>query len=1379
MILRRLTIILLLTTLADSATNLDTNISQDGTVLLSSNIQPVHYDVHLKTYLPGFAWEADTRNLTFEGEVVITADVIEATDRIILHVDSLNVFDADVKTNDPNINITKWEVTPQWQSLTLHLSQVMEPQEGIAFLLKFRGKLRDDGDFSGFYLTRSYKSNGDEVLNAVTQFDPNTTRSLIPCFDEPGFKTTWQLALEYPVGSVGLTNGIEMKTVEINGEWATTQYHITEKMSPDQLAVFVGNVQYKEAFVNQGVRIRIFADPENLEKVDFALNVSYTTIKGFEEKFGINYQMQNLDFLAVRDFKVGATKTRGLIVHRSSPPKVKKMHSIMTPLMPKYPDLNDSPLEKFLESLTTRTLNSKIARFAFLWTRQAGLPTVIVSKTGSDKIEIKQEIVTKSCLHPDGCFPRWDIPIWYHDADSSNTKLTWLLYNLKSIQLNSSIPLIINADSNGLYKVLYTDELYEEIGEQLKKFSKIYSPSTKYRLLTDASEQVWKRNKNASSFLPMIEALIDDDNEHVRRAAKKLLAFASRIATIQLEPENPVVQGYEDLLVKYFSSTPSFANFSGSATFLDVFGSEFDTQEILISILIDKNFDQMLERLVYWQKTETDPKILEIIGKLLDDLKPSNNLIFKIGPAEKQEEWRLPTKVFPIDYNLELTTYLPGYGYKEDEKTLKFHGAVDIKAHVVEATDRIVLNADSLEIQDILIDTKNVTITRWQLSSKLQFLTIYLSKTIEPKSTINFTILYEGKIREDLKGYYLTRTSDNSKTLNAVTQFESTAARFMVPCFDEPEFKATWKVKLIHPDGTVALSNGIEMESGPTGDTGFTYTEFARTVKMSSYLLAVFVGDVQYKETVTDRGVRIRVYADPQKIDMVDYALNVSRVTVEGFEKQFGIEYPMEKIDFVAVEDFAFGAMENWGLIIHASSYILGKSKNVLSTVIHELAHQWFGNLVTMKFWDNLWLNEGFASYMTPYGYTFIDPEADRDFSQTSDQEYGLNGESEPSTSITKYVRKDDGDITNTGLIYSKGSSFIRMIEHIMGADNFNKAIRYYLNNHQYQNVVAYDLYEAFERFMPNGTVGPNGKPFNLVEFAKCWTHQSGYPTIQVQSIDNSSIQLTQHRRLYKNVTTFKEEDVCGHKWDVPIWYQVPGSDTVDLAWLGRNDENLVLNVTGPVVINANSNGYYRVLYSNQFYELLSTEFQERGKTQFLSDSSKIRLLNDIMNFIGEIDAKSILPIVETLANDDNLKIRQRAEKTLRKLKNQTGHSFDTDMTKPLFEKCSLNESFDECSSKIETVIMDEFCRKVRSDPSQENVTRYLLNWLNVEERLEYQSYFLKALSCADSGTLDRLLLAEYRELRKRVNFYMGMERNKVKMPAKQSREFLMFEHDV
>ncbi|ULT89777.1 hypothetical protein L3Y34_008291 [Caenorhabditis briggsae] len=690
----------------------------------------------------------------------------------------------------------------------------------------------------------------------------------------------------------------------------------------------------------------------------------------------------------------------------------------------------------------------------------------------------------------------------------------------------------------------------------------------------------------------------------------------------------------------------------------------------------------------------------------------------------KYTNFPLPTAIFPVEYDLNITTYLPGYNWKADERNMSYLGSVSIRMEVRQEMDKIVLHSSNLTIIDakVINSDNNLEIKSWTINDSNQFLILSLNKIVNPGENLEVFITFGGYLREDRKGYYITKSTKptGEPMINAVTQFEATSARFMVPCFDEPQFKATWQVKLTYPTGAVGLTNTIDMESIEDGD--FTSTTYKRTVKMSSYLLAIFVGDVQFKETTTKRGLRIRVYADPKNIESVDMALNASRLAVDGFEELFGIDFPMEKIDFVSVFDFEAGAMENWGLIIHRAELILGTDKEIVEVVIHELAHQWFGNLVTMKYWYQTWLNEGFATFMTAIGQTFIDGNFSQDTFHISQQEEArLKDRYRPLRSV---AFDKDGSVTIQSIYYSKGSSFIRMLEKIVGTLNFYEAMRNYLSQNMYSNVKEDYLYSALEAVWKTNT--NNETTLSISEFAECWTNQNSYPTVFATRTPEGVV-LTQNREapIEKNYTNYDE---CGYKWDIPIWYQVAGEGSHELVWFKKDQYELEIRTEKTIIVNAESYGYYDVIYDDVSYQSIAREL-ENNPTLY-SMSTKLRLLLDLESnaYTQMIAPHSLVLIANALRNDEFPIVQEYAQTILKttefminRLNEQNNEDlkiikgFSTNTSKVLRKFYSNpSEQFGDYF-KRNFKSDKEFCETLRNERNEE-VTNQLVDWLNTND---------------------------------------------------------------
>uniref|UniRef100_A0A1I8C2U7 Peptidase_M1 domain-containing protein n=1 Tax=Meloidogyne hapla TaxID=6305 RepID=A0A1I8C2U7_MELHA len=500
------------------------------------------------------------------------------------------------------------------------------------------------------------------------------------------------------------------------------------------------------------------------------------------------------------------------------------------------------------------------------------------------------------------------------------------------------------------------------------------------------------------------------------------------------------------------------------------------------------------------------------------------------------EELRLSGELYPIWYNLTMKIFVPGFGAQiYDENNLTFNADLLMKFRVEQSTRRIELNAlklsfDRQNLGKYQLDLVDVSdLNNSKSTPKVIEVRVFfeLDGTLEKGEHFLFRIPYSGPIASKLSGLYLTTytTLAGEHKCAAVTQMEPTDARRMVPCFDEPHFKAIYRLNIIHPFGSRAVSNSKEIRDGvPTDNEEWIRTDFDETLPMSSYLLALVVSDFDFVEGYTKRGIRFRIWARQDAVNFTSYALEAGIRVLEFYEDYYGIEFPLPKQDMMAFPDFAAGAMENWGLVTYREKYLLyspelytaQQKMAVASVVAHELAHQWFGNLVTMRWWSDLWLNEGFATLME---YLGTDAISNGNFKmreyfiiEALDSAFDRDSRATSHPLFFEIRKAEDVSEAFDSITYSKGASVLRMIRAVMGEKSFKSGLNIYLNRFKYQNAEHSDLWDALTEAVPQNLLDSTGQPFNVKNFAKYWTEQTGFPVVQVKRISPNKVLLTQQR---------------------------------------------------------------------------------------------------------------------------------------------------------------------------------------------------------------------------------------------------------------------------
>jgi aminopeptidase N len=493
----------------------------------------------------------------------------------------------------------------------------------------------------------------------------------------------------------------------------------------------------------------------------------------------------------------------------------------------------------------------------------------------------------------------------------------------------------------------------------------------------------------------------------------------------------------------------------------------------------------------------------------------------------------LPDDVAFLEYNLGLTPNL---------KEFTFEGTAQIVCHVHRSTQSITLHASELTIEkdgikliypDALGSFGFMSPASVRFDSKQETVCIEFSGYI-PKGKACLTIRYSGILNDKMAGFYRSKYTapDGTEKYLAVTQFEATDARRAFPCGDEPSLKAKFNVALNVPTGMTALSNmPIALNLGREGGTRTVH--FKRSPIMPTYLLAVVVGELDFVETTTKESTLIRVYTVPGKSEQGRFALETAKRVLEFYNEYFGIPYPLPKLDMVAIPDFAAGAMENWGLVTYRENALLIDPANssaaahqrVAEVVAHELAHMWFGNLVTMQWWTHLWLNEGFATWMASHALNALFPQWDI-WTQFVSDEYAsaLALDSLRSTHPIEVPVEHPNEISQIfdDISYAKGASVIRMIHDAIGDEAFRKGLTAYLNGHAYGNATTEDLWAALAE--ASGQKVP--------ELMDSWTKQPGYPVAEVVSSISGRAHIVQKRFLASGDILTPDE--AAQRWHLP-----------------------------------------------------------------------------------------------------------------------------------------------------------------------------------------------------------------------------------------------------
>lgn len=581
----------------------------------------------------------------------------------------------------------------------------------------------------------------------------------------------------------------------------------------------------------------------------------------------------------------------------------------------------------------------------------------------------------------------------------------------------------------------------------------------------------------------------------------------------------------------------------------------------------------------------------------------------------------------PENYNLFLDI-------NRSEKT--FTGNVAITGEALD--NHISLHQKDLTISSVLLDNESLN---FQMDDANEAFHIELPET----GVLTLVIEFSGRITDNMTGIYPSYYTYNGEKKEIIsTQFESHFAREAFPSVDEPEAKATFdfSLKFDAEEGDIALSNMPEINSHLRKETG-VWT-FETTPRMSTYLLAFGFGALQGKTAKTQNGTEVGVFATvAQAENSVDFALDIAVRVIDFYEDYFQVKYPIPLSYHLALPDFSAGAMENWGLVTYREVYLLvdenssaASRQQVALVVAHELAHQWFGNLVTMKWWDDLWLNESFANMMEYVSVDAIEPSWNifEDF-QTTGVPHALQRDATDGVqSVHMEVNHPDeiNTLFDSAIVYAKGSRLMHMLRRWLGDEDFAKGLKAYFEKHQYNNTIGRDLWNALS--------DASGK--DVSSFMDTWLEQPGYPVVSAEVVDDTLI-------LSQKQFFIGEHEDKGRLWEIPLntnWNGLPDTLSEERIEI-PNYSQLAAENNGALRLNTANTAHYITDYQGQLLDQLLEEFAN------LDTVSKLQILQErrLLAESGRISYASLVALLDLVEKEESFLIAQAKSQILAGLK--------------------------------------------------------------------------------------------------------------------------------
>lgn len=594
-------------------------------------------------------------------------------------------------------------------------------------------------------------------------------------------------------------------------------------------------------------------------------------------------------------------------------------------------------------------------------------------------------------------------------------------------------------------------------------------------------------------------------------------------------------------------------------------------------------------------------------------------LLFLAAPVLNAQ--RLPANVRPEHYTLRLTPDL-------DKAT--FSGDETIDVDLAQAADSITLNAVEIQFQSVTVTAgKHEMKAEVSLDDAKEQATFKFPSAL-PAGTATLKIAYTGILNDKLRGFYLSKAEGKRY---AVTQFEPTDARRAFPSFDEPDFKATFDVTVVAPKADMVISNtnAISDTAGPA--VGEHTVTFARTPKMSTYLMAFLVGDFKCVSGSSD-GVPIRACATPERVQYAHFAVESAEYILHYYDNYFGIKYPMPKLDMIGIPDFEAGAMENFGAITYRESAMLVDEKNapleakaeVASVVAHEMAHQWFGDMVTMKWWNNIWLNEGFATWMSNKPLEAWKPEWHINEQVAGELNGAMNLDAERTTRTIRAEANTPDEINQMfdGITYEKGGSILHMVESYLGEETFRQGVHNYLKAHMYGNATAEDFW--------NAQTENSHKPVDKI--MESFIAEPGVPLLTFGKAADGQVQVSQSR-FFLNPKAAPENST-NQIWTIPVCFKAEDSQP-ECELLSTKEGTLKTPKVPLFYADGGGTGYYRTAYATEDYSALLSQVET------LTPVERISVVGDELALMhaGKSKAGDFLSLATKLKDDQSAAVTE------------------------------------------------------------------------------------------------------------------------------------------